>query len=67
LPDPGGRSGVEVSIVAEGLGQVPGWTAERCSEAQRALAGSFGPPATVERRTLPDGVALVLTCLGSEP
>lgn len=54
--------GVEVSIVAKGVGQVPGWTNERCAEAQRLLEGSFGPPATVEQRTPPEGVALILAC-----
>jgi hypothetical protein len=63
----GGLPGIEVSIVAVGQEHVPGWTTERHIEAQRVLAGSFGPSATVERRTLPEGVALVLTCLGSEP
>jgi hypothetical protein len=62
MPDAGGRSGVEVSLMAGSIGQVPGWTVERCTEAQRLLADCFGPSATVERRTLPEGVALVLAC-----
>jgi hypothetical protein len=62
MPVAGGPPGVEVSLRVGAIGQVPGWTAERCTEAQRLLAESFGPAAKVERRTLPEGVALVLTC-----
>jgi len=67
MPVAGGPPGVEVSLIVGGIGQVPGWTAGRCTDAQRLLAGSFGPPAKVEQRTLPEGVALVLTCPAPGP
>ena len=35
-------------------GRFPAGRPSAAAEAQRALAGSFGPPATVERRTLPE-------------
>lgn len=61
VPGAGAR-GVEVSIAAGGIAEVPGWSAQRLEALQPTLARLFGASAAMELRVRPEGPVLVMRC-----